>query len=55
MICFSIPCADKMHLPNGMDEMVEMLQNMVTKTAETLKCLDNSHKADLKLNQTRIL
>jgi len=35
--------------------MVKMLQNLVTKTAETLKCLDNRHKADLKLNQTRVL
>jgi len=44
-----------MYLPNCMDEMVEMLQNLVTKTAETLKCLDNRNKADLKLNQTGVL
>jgi len=52
---FSIPSADKMYLPNCTDEMVQMLQNLITKTDETLKCLDNCHKADLKLNQTRVL
>jgi len=44
-----------MYLPNCVDEMVHMLQNLVTKTAETLQCLDNRHKANFKLNQTRVL